>query len=176
MDEALHPSLHNRGQRFSIQNFPNISPEMSTEDILAKVSLSRDHEKCLLGKHFANGKLVGKTAFMDVGTTYDHGRFIENFIETLGERRRLAEIYNSVHKAFFSNWDNGCHTGSYEFVVYHSGNGLFADIPLFLNEFEGSVFIQPVRNVTSCLASEKRRILTQLIGHGGLGALIKLPD
>jgi hypothetical protein len=60
--------------------------------------------------------------------------------------------------------------------VYHSGNGLLADIELYFKEFPDSYFIQPVRDVRGYLASEKKKVFRQLIGRGRIGRKINLPD
>jgi len=176
MDDALHPSLQTRGQKLNVQNYPSIGKDMGADAIMSKVLLSRNQEACLVGSHFRNGKLRAKTSYLDVNASYDHERFIEDFEDYLGNSKKIGDIYNSIHRAFFKNWDEGRHSGTMKYVVYHSGNGLLADITFFLKEFEGGFFVQPIRSIYGCLASEKKKVVRQLIGRGRIGRRISIPD
>jgi hypothetical protein len=176
MDAALHPSLQSRGQKLNVQNFPKFSTNDEFVDILRKTLLSDNQELCLIGSHFWNGKLKAKTSFMNVYASYDHQTFLANLHQNIGGHRDLSVIYNAIHKTFFNSWDSGKHSGSMKFVAYHSGNGLLANIPIYLEKFENSYFIQPIRSIWGCLASEKKKIVRQLIGRGRIGSKINIPD
>ena len=176
MDAALHPSLQMRGQKLNVQNFPSIDEHMDVNTIMRRVMLSKKQDSCMIGSHFRHGKLMAKTSFLDVEASYDHEKFVDDFTNTLGNGKKVSEIYNSIHKAFFNNWDEGAHSGTMKYIAYHSGNGLLADIPFFLKEFEDSFFIQPIRSIYGCLASEKKKITRQLIGRGRIGSMINIPD
>jgi len=176
MDDSLHPSLKMRGQKLNVQNFPAINEDMDISTIMSRVMLSKKQENCLVGSHFRNGKLIAKTSYMKVEASSNHEKFINDFTSALRNSKKVSDVYNSMHEALFRNWDEGKHSGTMKYVVYHSGNGLLADIPLFLEEFEGSFFIQPIRSIYGCLASEKKKIVRQLIGGGRIGSLVNIPD
>jgi len=176
MDKSLHYTLEKRGQRLNIQNYPAISTADTQENILEKILLNSDQEKCLIGKHFKDGKLFAKTSGLNLHGGFDHKKFLSDLSESIGENRSVNEVYNSLHEMFFKNWDNGVHSGTMEYVVYHSGNGLMADVELYLSEFEDSYFIQPIRDVRGYLASEKKKVFRQIIGRGRIGSKINWPD
>jgi hypothetical protein len=176
MDRSIHHSLEFRGQKVNIQNFPNISKADTQEDIFDKILLNADQAKCLIGKHFCNGKLSAKTSGLNINSSFQHKKFLSDLSESIGGNRNIDEIYNSLHEAFFSNWDDGAHSGTMDYIVYHSGNGLMADIELYLSEFKDSYFIQSIRDVRGYVASEKKKVFRQIIGRGRLGSKINWPD
>jgi hypothetical protein len=176
MDKSIHHSLEFRGQKVNIQNFPKISKIDTQEDIFDKILLNTDQDKCLIGKHFKNGKLSAKTSGLDIHGSFQYKNFLSDLSESIGENRKIDEVYNSLHEAFFRNWDDGAHSGTMDYVAYHSGNGLMADIELYLSEFKDSYFIQPIRDVRGYLASEKKKVFRQVIGRGRLGSKINWPD
>ncbi|MCK5074630.1 MAG: sulfotransferase [Bacteriovoracaceae bacterium] len=176
MDHALHPSLKNRGQKLNVQNFPSILPTDTIDLVIKKILLDRESEHCLVGKHFKNEKLIAKTSGLNINAAFVHQQFLYDFTERVGNDRSISHIYNSLHHVFFKNWDKGKHSGTLDYVVYHSGNGLLADIELYFKEFPDSYFIQPVRDVRGYLASEKKKVFRQLIGRGRIGRRINWPD
>jgi hypothetical protein len=176
MDKALHPSLINRGQKLNVQNFPIVSSNEPKDERLEKMLLNSDPSKCLVGKHFKNGKLIAKTTGLDIESTFDHNTFISDFLRDTNNLKGVGNQYNTLHKTFFKHWDSGEHSGKMEFVAYHSGNGLMADIERYFNEFPDSYFIQPIRDVRGYLASEKKKVFRQLIGRGRIGRRLNSPD
>ena len=176
MDKSIHHSLEFRGQKVNIQNYPQILNTDAHEDIFGKILLNSDQAKCLVGKHFNNGKLSAKTSGLDIDSSFQHKKFLSELSESIGENRKIDEIYNSLHEAFFSNWDDGAHSGTMDYIVYHSGNGLMADIELYLAEFNDSYFIQSIRDVRGYVASEKKKVFRQIIGRGRFGSKINWPD
>lgn len=130
----------------------------------------------MIGKHFEDGRLKAKTSFLKMGAEYNHSNFINELETSLEKGSGLSHIYNSIHQSFFNNWDNASHSGNMKYVVYHSGNGLLADIDFFLKEFKNSYFIQPIRNVYGYISSEKKKVNRQLIGRGKIGRRINFND
>ncbi len=176
MDDALHSSLKNRGQKLNVQNFPRINTDDHEDIILSKMLLDRDPSKCLIGKHFKNGKLIAKTTGLDVEGAFDHNTFISGFLKEIKNVNGIGNRYNILHKNIFKLWDSGKHSGKMKFVTYHSGNGLMADIENYFDEFPDSYFIQPIRDVRGYLASEKKKVFRQIIGRGRIGRRFNWPD
>ncbi len=162
MDPALHPSLARRGEKDQVQSHPVIDDAMGPDEIAAAIGLDPRPRRCLVGAHFRKGRLEAKSRHMDVRADFDHELFLRRFREGVEKDRSLSGVYDSLHRALFTTWDDGAHGGTLDFAVYHRANGLFADIGRFLEEFEGSVFVCPVRHLRGCLASEKRKVLSQL--------------
>ena len=91
-----------------------------------------------------------------------HPLFLTRFRAAVEKERSLAGVYDALFRELFASWDGGLHGGSLEFAVAHRANGLLADVERFLSEFAGSALIVPVRSLRGCLASEKRKVLSQL--------------
>lgn len=163
MDAALHPSLARRGEKDQVQNHPCLRDDMTPDEIARAVGLDPEPRRCLVGAHFRKGRLHAKSRHLELGADFDHGAFLERFRGAVEKDRSLAGVYAALHRALFTTWDGGAHGGTLEFAAYHRANGLFADIGRFLDEFEGSVFVNPVRNLRGCLISEKRKVLSQLV-------------
>jgi hypothetical protein len=162
MDPALHPSLARRGDRSHVQDFPQLPDGMAPEEIARAIGLDRRRRRCLVGSHFRDGKLRAKSRHLDLDAEFDHARFLERFLAEVRTRKGLSGAYDALHEAFFREWDGGLHAGSLGFVAFHRANGLLADVERFLRDFEGSLFLQPVRRPEACIASEKRKALSQL--------------
>ena len=175
MDSALHPSLSDRGQRRNIQNFPNLSAALEFDQMLSLALADVDESKCMFGRAFDSGLLAAKTTHITVKSHFDHRKFIEDLRGSVKPGCGVGEFYNNLHKKFFEYWDEGEHVGSGEFVAYHSGNGLMADLDIYFSEFDG-YFIQPIRSIRGVLASEKKKCLRQLLGRGLIGRRIKTSD
>lgn len=171
MDPALHPSLAARGERNHVQDLPRLTPGMSADDVLRALLLDPDPRRCLVGSHFAGGRLHGKSRGLEIESRFDHAAFLADVrTAALAPERDLRSVYDAMHRAFFARWDGGAHRGTLQFVAYHRANGLLADVPRFLATFQGSAFIQPVRSPRACLLSEKRKVLSQWAGG------MRLPD
>ncbi len=162
MDEALHPSLARRGEKDQVQNHPSLRDDMTPDEVARAIGLDPDPRRCLVGQHFRGGRMRGKARDLEIRADFDHTRFMARFRDGVEKDRGLAAVYGSLHRALFETWDGGEHGGRLEAVVYHRANGLFADVGRFLAEFEGSRLVVPIRDLAGCLASEKRKVLSQL--------------
>lgn len=175
MDPALHPSLSRRGEKNHVQNHPAFSPSLSPNEWVAKTLLSEDPARCLYGQHFLGGRLNAKSRDLDISARFDHPTFLARAKQGFADSRGIGDVYGAMHKALFETWDDGAHGGRMRFAVYHRANGLFADVGRFLDEFEGAFFIQPVRSLEACLASEKRKVVSQLVS-GQVTRGLQVPD
>lgn len=162
MDEALHPSLARRGERDQVQNHPTLHADMTPDEIARAIGLHPDPRRCLVGSHFRGGRLRAKSRHLELPAEFDHAAFLDRFRSSVEKDRSLPGVYDALHRALFATWDHGAHGGTMEFAVYHRANGLFADIGRFLDAFEGSTFVAPVRHLRGCLTSEKRKVLSQI--------------
>lgn len=162
MDPALHPALGRRGDRDHVQDFPVLDEALSPDQVLAAVGLDARPKRCLVGRHFRDGRLLAKTRHLEVPAAFDHPLFLTRFRAAVEKERSLAGVYDALFRELFAIWDGGLHGGSLEFAVAHRANGLLADVERFLAEFAESALIVPVRSLRGCLASEKRKVLSQL--------------
>lgn len=175
MDPILHPSLAERGQKKNIQNYPDLSSIKDKRELLRAALLNEEQTKCLIGSKFSSDRMNAKTTHMNVSSQFHHNRFIEELMDTIEVGSDVATVYNSIHRSFFNNWDDGVHSGSGSYVAYHSGNGLFADLDVFFGQFDG-YFLQPIRSIRGILSSEKKKVSRQLIGRGVIGRRINISD
>lgn len=168
MDRALHPSLQRRGEKNHVQDFPVFGPDSTPEQRLLLARLDRDPARCEIGRHFAEGRLEGKTRDVEIRADFDHAAFHSRAVAHAAADPTLRGLYDGIHRAFFATWDRGAHQGTLRFVAYHRADGLFADVERFLASFDG-VFIQPVRSLEGCVESEKQKVLSQVMTGKVLG-------
>ena len=175
MDPILHPSLAERGQKKNIQNYPDFTSIKDKRELLRATLLNEEQTKCLIGSKFSGDRMNAKTTHMHVSSQFHHNKFIEELMDTIELGSDISSVYNSIHRSFFNNWDDGVHSGSGSYIAYHSGNGLFADLDVFFGHFDG-YFLQPIRSIRGILSSEKKKVSRQLIGRGVIGRRINISD
>ncbi|MFH1791317.1 MAG: hypothetical protein ABH885_04970 [Candidatus Omnitrophota bacterium] len=113
----------------------------------------------------ARKNYLEKVYYDTVKTDFDFDRFIQLFDEYRKGARTVAGLYDARHRAYFEAWDKGRHIGEPKFVLLHDSGGLYlADVARLFKEFEGSVFILPIRDVMGYIASEKTRLARRYYG------------
>lgn len=160
IDEALHVSQMHRGQRKNIQNFPSL--EVSKSMRYESFGFSSDQKKCQFGKRFLGDRFKGKNTGLSITSELDHELFISELDGFDWSSYTATSALNHIHASFSKSWQSGQFSNK-SFSVFHSGNGLLADVEQYLNESEDNFFIQPIRSVRGYLASEKRKVVNQVI-------------
>ena len=176
MDPALHPTLAKRGERNHVQSHPTIDASMSGEEVVRAMLLDPEPARCLVGRHFQGGKLRAKSRDMDVDAAFDHTRFHDAVLRDAAGSPDAGAAYRALHRALFDAWDDGAHGGTMRYIAYHRANGLLADIGRFLTEFEDPWLLIPIRPIEACLASEKRKVVSQLVSGGVGKGRLQVPD
>jgi hypothetical protein len=106
-----------------------------------------------------------KVFYGSVKTDFDYSKYIDEIVENSKDAKCAKDIYDIRNRAYFNAWDNGAHAGTMKYVTFNASNGLFlSNEDSFFNEFPGSLFIHPIRDVTGYIASEKTRITRRFYG------------
>jgi len=108
---------------------------------------------------------IEKEFYGKVKTDFDYLDYVDEIKLKSEQARTLQDIYDVKHRAYFNAWDKGAHAGSLNYVVTHTSDGLFlSDMDKYFSEFQGSLFVTPVRDITGYIASEKTRICRRFYG------------
>lgn len=117
-----------------------------------------------------------KVFYGSIETDFSYDQYTAEIEEQSKNATCVKDIYDIRNIAYFNAWDNGKHSGSMKYVTFNASNGLFlSNIDTFFNEFDGSLFIHPIRNVTGYIASEKTRIMRRFYGSRRF-LKIKIPN
>ncbi len=106
-----------------------------------------------------------KVFYGKVNTDFDFDKFIRLFNEYKKSAKTIAELFDAKHRAYFLAWDEGKFGQNKKYVLMHSSSGLYIrNIDKYFEEFKGSTFIYPLRDVMGYIASEKTRLARRYYG------------
>lgn len=117
-----------------------------------------------------------KEFYGKIKTDFDYSTYIALLKKYEKDVCTLHDIFDAKHRAYFEAWDNGKHVQNMQYVVTHDSGGIFqTDIDKYFEEFDGSIWIYPIRGITGYIASEKTRIARRYYGSRRFPK-IKMPN
>lgn len=106
-----------------------------------------------------------KVFYGKVETDFDFDKFSTLLDKYIDEAKTTADLFDAKHRAYFTAWDNGKHFLNKKYIVMHDSAGLYlTNIDKYFEEFKGSFFIYPLRDVMGYIASEKTRLARRFYG------------
>lgn len=144
----------------------------SDMDVFGALEIPREKPKAILkwGKEKTDPlgvrkNYIEKVFYDKVKTDFDFSRFINSFNEYKKNAKHIAELYDARHRAYFEAWDNGRHMQNPKYVIMHDSGGFYmTNIDTYFKEFEGALFVYPIRDVMGYIASEKTRLARRYYG------------
>jgi hypothetical protein len=118
-----------------------------------------------------------KSFYQNIKTDFNYKQYIDDIKMKSLDANCLKDIYDIKHKAYFDAWKHGMNLDSISHVTWNDSNGLFLNnIDDYFNEFQGSTFIHPIRDIFGYVSSEKTRITRRFYGSRRFQRGVKMPN
>ena len=118
-----------------------------------------------------------KSFYQNIKTDFDYKQYIEDIKLKSFDANSLKDIYDIKHQAYFDAWKHGMNLGDITHVTWNDSNGLFLNnIDKYFNEFPGSTFVHPIRDILGYISSEKTRMTRRFYGSRRFQRGIKMPN
>jgi hypothetical protein len=118
-----------------------------------------------------------KSFYQNIKTNFDYQQYVSDIKTKSLDAKSLKDIYDIKHQAYFDAWDHGMDLEKISHVTWNDSNGLFLNnIDDYFNEFQGSTFVHPIRDIFGYISSEKTRITRRFYGSRRFQRGVKMPN